>query len=431
VILQTFKSDRNPRHNLKSRLITLAIGALIFIFVGVVYNTHNSGSLFNETGSIDQPAIPVESLSIAAIYSGTITKNSNLYTELLNWPLPKPLISSLTARFSRLFDLHGSKPGDSFKLFVGPGDTVVAFEYLTRDWKRYRLDREGNDYVETVDAIGLERKIDRIEGTIRTSLWDALLPLLPDMEIFSDLSDIFGWEIDFLTEPRVGDTFIMIYEVFEKDGKYIRPGNILAAEYVLSGVPHRAFLFEDSTGRRDYYDANGYSLRKTFLKSPLNYRRISSRFSYNRLHPIYKIRRPHLGVDYAAGIGTPIVASGDGYVLFKGWKQGFGNYLEIKHPNGMITCYGHMRGFARGLSNGQRVAQGAVIGYVGSTGESTGPHLDYRVMKNGRFIDPLKLTLPASLPVRAEYMAEFKQLIAQYLPLLQKPVAGPILAQRN
>jgi len=136
-------------------------------------------------------------------------------------------------------------------------------------------------------------------------------------------------------------------------------------------------------------------------------------------------------VDYSAAIGTPIVAAGDGYILFRGWKHGFGNYLEIKHPTGMITCYGHLRGFARGIVAGQRVSQGTMIGYVGSTGESTGPHLDYRVMKNGRFMDPLRLVLPASMPVRAEYMVEYKQLVAQYLPLLQNPSQEPILAQGN
>jgi len=372
-----------------------------------------------------------ESINVAAVYNGTISRNSSLYSELLNWPIPKNLISDLTGRFSRLFDLRSSRPGDSFKVFMGQGDTIVAFEYVTSDWKRYRLDRDGSDYVATVNEIGLDRKVKKVDGVINSSLWDALLPLLPDMEIFSDLTDIFGWEIDFLTEPRVGDKFTLIFETFEKDGVFVRPGKILAAEYSLSGVPHRAFLYQDSSGHTDYYDENGYSLKKTFLKSPLNYRRISSRFSMSRLHPIYKIRRPHLGVDYAAAAGTPIVAAGDGHVIFKGWRSGFGNYIEIQHPSSMITCYGHLRGFAKGLSSGERVNQGQIIGYVGSTGDATGPHLDYRVKKNGRFVDPLKMVVPASLPVKDEYKAEYKTVVAEYLDQLKNGIPEPVLAQQN
>lgn len=429
--LQVVNPNPNKLPNLRSKLVSIATGVLIFVFTGILYNTHKSGSIM-ESGSPPSPEVTQqESVNIAAIYSGTISRNSSLYSELLNRPIPKSLISTLTSHFSRLFDLRGSKPGDTFKLFMGPGNTIVAFEYLTNDWKRYRLDKEGNEFVATINEIGLEKKVTRVEGIIQSSLWDALLPILPDMEIFGELTDIFGWEIDFLTDPRIGDTFRFIFESFEKDGKYVKPGKILAAEYTLAGMPHRAFLFVDSTGRKDYYDENGYSLRKSLLKSPLNYRRISSTFSFRRLHPIYKYYRPHLGVDYSAAAGTPVVAAGDGQVTYRGWKSGFGNYIEVKHANSMTTCYGHLSGFAKGLSSGGRVNQGQVIGYVGSTGESTGPHLDYRVMKNGRFVDPLKMVVPASLPVEAKYKAEFQALVADYMPKLENKPAQPVLAQGN
>jgi murein DD-endopeptidase MepM/ murein hydrolase activator NlpD len=432
--LQTiFPSTRN-RHNLRARITSIITCILIFVFAGILQKTYNSGSKAEYQISTDTTATYTEQVSVANVYSGTIGRNSSLYSELLNMTIPKTLISELTTRFSRLFDLRGSKPGDSFKVFVSPGDTIVAFEYLTSDWKRYRLDRNGSDFIATVNEIGLKRKVERVDGVISSSLWDALLPLLPDMEIFGDLTDVFGWEIDFLTDPRTGDKFSLLYEVYEKDGVFVRPGKILAAQYILAGTPHRAFYFQDSTGHADYYDENGYSLRKSFLKSPLNYRRISSRFSMSRLHPIMKIYRPHLGVDYAADSGTPVVAAGEGQVAFKGWRTGFGNYIEIKHPSDMITCYGHLRGFAKGLADGEHVNQGQLIGYVGSTGESTGPHLDYRVKKNGRFVDPLKMIMPASLPVKNEYKAEFQKVISEYLPQLEhSPVVAPapVIAQRN
>jgi murein DD-endopeptidase MepM/ murein hydrolase activator NlpD len=420
------------RHTLKSRITSILIGFLIFVFAGVLQQTYQSGSLLNYGPSDDQAQSQyTEKIDIAAIYSGTISKNSSLYNELMNSPVSREIIAGITSRLSSLFDLRRSKPGDSFKLFVGAGDTVLAFEYMTKDWRRYRLDREGDGYIASVHDIDLERKVQRAEGIIESSLWDALLPVLPDMEIFADLTDIFGWEIDFLTESQFGDRFSLIFETFEKDSIFVKPGRILAAEYVLGGVAHRAFFFMDSTGHKDYYDEKGYCLRKSFLKSPLNYRRISSRFSRSRLHPIYKIYRPHLGVDYAAAEGTPVVAAGEGHIVYKGWKNGFGNYLEIKHPSSMVTCYGHLRGFARGISNGSHVTQGQVIGYVGSTGQSTGPHLDYRVMKNGSFIDPLKMVVPASLPVKDNFRPDFQLLVDSYLPILQNPTPDTVLALLN
>jgi murein DD-endopeptidase MepM/ murein hydrolase activator NlpD len=427
-------TNQKKKRNLRAKITSLITTVLIFLFAGVLQRSYRSGSVPLESAPDSQTTAYSETLSIANIYSGTITRNSSLYLELLNWPIPKNLISGLTTRFSRLFDLKGSKPGDQFKLFMGNGDTILAFEYLTSDWKRYRLDREGNDYIATVNQIGLDRKVQRVDGVIESSLWDALLPILPDMEIFTDLADIFGSEIDFLTEPRVGDKFSLVFETFEKDGVFVRPGKILAAQYFLGNTPHRAFLFADSIGHSDYFDEKGYSLRKSFLKSPLNYRRISSRFSMSRLHPISKIYRPHLGVDYAAASGTPVVASGEGRIAYKGWRSGFGNYIEIRHPSNMVTCYGHLKGFANGLSNGEHVSQGQLIGFVGSTGQSTGPHLDYRVMKNGRFIDPLKMIVPASLPVKDADKVEFQKVVTEFQPLLDRPAPAPVppvLAGRN
>jgi murein DD-endopeptidase MepM/ murein hydrolase activator NlpD len=421
---------KNDRHTPRTRITSFVTGLLVFIFAGVLQKTYMSGSQTEYDAPIDQTIAPyAEKIDIAAIYSGTIDKNSSLYNELLSSSISQDIVTGITSRLSRLFDLRRSKPGDSFKLFMGQGDTVLAFEYMTNDWKRYRLDREGDDYVATVHNIDLVRRVKRVEGVIESSLWDALRPLLPDMETFVELTDIFGWEIDFLTESQVGDKFSLVFEVFEKDSVAVKSGRILAAQYILSGVPHRAFLFQDSAGHRDYYDDRGYCLRKSFLKSPLNYRRISSRFSKHRFHPIHKVYRPHLGVDYAAAEGTPVVAASDGRIIFKGWQRGFGNYLEVKHLSNMVTCYGHLSGFARGISNGVHVVQGQVIGYVGCTGDCTGPHLDYRVKKNGKFVDPLKMVVPASLPVKDEFRTEFQLVVDQYLPILENPVPEPLLAQ--
>ncbi len=168
-------------------------------------------------------------------------------------------------------------------------------------------------------------------------------------------------------------------------------------------------LYQDPTGHKDYYEPSGKSLKKTLLKSPLNYRRISSRFSYSRFHPIFKRYQPHLGVDYAASVGTPVVTSGDGTVIFAGRKRGFGKLIQIRHPNGFVTSYGHLSRLAKGIKRGRKVQQKDLIGYVGSTGSSTGPHLDYRVRANGRYVNPLKMIVPSAKPVSKEYLADFKR----------------------
>jgi len=227
-------------------------------------------------------------------------------------------------------------------------------------------------------------------------------------ELILQFAEVFEWEIDFLTEPQRGDSFRLIFEEYTMDGNFVKYGDILAAEYRSGNQTTQAVSYQIPGGRKDWFDPLGKSVRKAFLKSPLNYRRISSRFSYARFHPILKIYRPHLGVDYAAPAGTPIVSSADGVVTYAGWRGGLGKAVEIRHANGFVTSYGHLSGIARGIRSGTRVKQKDLIGYVGSTGLATGPHLDYRVKVNGRFVNPLKMVSPPVEPVKPEHLADFK-----------------------
>jgi len=422
----------NPHQKKRNFLRLKVIPGAIFVLIlalGAIMISSNKPGLLNGDISQSNQAEPAGAIKVQAVYNGEILKNSNLYAGLLNLEIKEPIVAEITARFSRMFDLTQSQPGDHFEIFMDPDEKAVAFEYITGDLKRYRLDRDGEDFIESIGEIGLDVSVRTASGKVRTTLWDALSPLVPDMSIFFDMVEIFGWEIDFLTEPRVGDSFHLIFEVYEKDSTFVKTGRIIAVEYVLDKQPHRAFLFIDPTGYQDYYDEYGYSLRKALLKSPLNYRRISSRFSRRRLHPIYKIYRPHLGIDYAAPIGTPIVAAGGGYVIYKGDRRGFGNYLEIKHSYGLVTCYGHLRNFGKGVAKGRRVVQGQVIGYVGNTGESTGPHLDYRIRRNGTYINPLKMTIPAALPIAKEFRPQFNHLVAKYLPQFENKTKERLFAR--
>jgi murein DD-endopeptidase MepM/ murein hydrolase activator NlpD len=214
-----------------------------------------------------------------------------------------------------------------------------------------------------------------------------------------DIAEIFAWTIDFATQVQQGDSFRVLYEQRLRDGSSAGHGNILAAEFVNNGRSHVAYLFADADGKTQYYDADGNSLIKQFLRAPLAYNRISSGFTNSRFHPTLGRNTPHRAIDYAAPMGTPIMSVGDGTVVFAGWGGGYGNFVKIRHNSTYQTHYAHLSRFATGLSVGDTVAQGQVIGYVGSTGYSTGPHLHYEIQKNGELVNPLEIELPAGDPV--------------------------------
>jgi murein DD-endopeptidase MepM/ murein hydrolase activator NlpD len=302
---------------------------------------------------------------------------------------------------------------------VLPGETVEIARTAEGNLHAVTLHRDALRQVvvrfpegRTAFAESMQRETDvhvcRIEGELHGSLYEAVLEAGGDANLTMRFADLLGWQVDFLTEPRDGDHFRIVVREDFLDGERLAFGKILAAEYTGAQATARAVRYVDSDGTLDWYDDQGHSVRREFLKSPLNFRRISSRFSANRRHPILKTVRPHWGVDYAAPVGTPVSALGSGVVRFAGRKGGFGNYIEVRHNGTFTTCYGHLSRFAKGIRNGARVEQGDVIGYVGSTGLSTGPHLDFRVRRNGRFVDPLKLDSPPGRELAGEGFARFE-----------------------
>jgi murein DD-endopeptidase MepM/ murein hydrolase activator NlpD len=239
-------------------------------------------------------------------------------------------------------------------------------------------------------------------------------PPVPD-KLIIELADIFGYDIDFVQDIRVGDRYTVIYDDLYKDGKKLRAGDILAAEFVNQGQSLRAVRYTDPQGNSGYYAAGGQSLRKAFLRTPVDVFRISSNFSRARFHPVLNRFRAHLGTDYAAPVGTPIKATGDGRVTFIGWKGGYGRAVVLKHGSSYETLYGHMSRFRQGLGYGSRVQQGQVIGYVGSSGLATGPHLHYEFRINGVHRDPRKVVLPRASALPRQYVEHFR---ASSAPLL-------------
>jgi murein DD-endopeptidase MepM/ murein hydrolase activator NlpD len=248
------------------------------------------------------------------------------------------------------------------------------------------------------------------QGTIDSSLFVAARAAGISPEIILRLAnDIFGWDIDFALEIQPGDRFSLIYEQKYRDGEYIGDGRILAADFVNAGKTHRAVFFESSDGQiADYFAPDGRSMRRQFLRAPLDFTRISSNFNPRRRHPIMNMIRAHRGVDYAAPTGTTIKAAGDGRVGFVGTKGGYGRAVILEHGGGISTLYGHMSRFARGLRAGQRVKQGVAIGFVGSSGAATGPHLHYEYLVNGVHKNPRTVHLPDAAPISETYLSEFR-----------------------
>ncbi len=351
---------------------------------------------------------------------GVLPRGSSLYLCLVGQGVGPEEVFKLQKALKPLFDLRKCPAGSRYQLALDGQGRVAQFIYQPNAIDLYSVHLSPQGSLEAAKEKNQTRVV-KIEGEINSSLYEAVLELGHSAEVAMQLADIFAWQIDFLTEPRPGDRFKLVVEE-EYRGKAKRPKRILAAQYKgkLTGE-HTAIFFCDPSGHCDYYTLEGKSLRKAFLRAPLKYRRISSHFSYRRLHPILRIWRPHLGIDYAAPIGTPVSAIGDGVVIKKGWNRDGGKFLKLRHPNGYTSTYCHLSRFAKGIKPGVKVRQGEVIAYVGSTGLSTGPHLYFAISKNGKKINFLKMKLPSASSVDPKYLSQFSRVKEERLAMLNSP----------
>jgi murein DD-endopeptidase MepM/ murein hydrolase activator NlpD len=267
-------------------------------------------------------------------------------------------------------------------------------------------------------AVTIETK--SVSGVIESSLWGSLAAKNIPPAVIMDYADIYAWEIDFLTEPRQGDRYAFILETGVAALGQPAFQRITAALYSGKETGERAACFY----KGGYYRPDGKSLKRQFLRAPLAFRRISSYFNPRRFHPILRIFRPHNGIDYSAPSGTPVSAVADGSVSFAGLKGGYGKFVELRHGGTYITGYGHLRSFAKGIRGGKRVSQGDVIGYVGSTGMATGPHLDFSIKKNGRFVNFLKLEIPSAGGLKGAELSDFLTAVKPRLAALEKAAAA-------
>ena len=305
-----------------------------------------------------------------------------------------------------IYRLRNVSAGQRYRIVADEQNGVRSLLYRINDDLVLKIVRTDDDFTAEKAAVEYEKRVAQIAGAIQ----DNLISSIGNGKDRLRLADIFAWDIDFTTDLRNGDIFKIIVEEFYEEGKFKRYGNILAAEFVNNGDTYHGSRFEygDIKG---YYDQEGKSLRRAFLKAPLNYRRISSGFSQGRFHPILKKYRPHHGVDYAAPHGTPVSSVGDGTVLFAGYRGDYGKLIIIRHPNGYETRYGHLSRLDRGMAKGVKIKQGDTIGYVGSTGLTTGPHLHYEMRLNNKFVNPLKTRIPAGRPLPDTARGEFFQVM--------------------
>ena len=327
------------------------------------------------------------------------------------------------------YNLNRVQAGTILSVAMGEDGTINNFVCNVNDDRVLVVNRDDEGYSASIEDIPFEVRTRTISGVIESSLYETFIEMGEDPLISASLSEVFAWQIDFNTDLRKGDNFRAIVEEKIYEGKHPVLSRIVAARMSNQGRALVGVRFEDPDGHVDYYDPDGKSVKRKFLRSPLRYTRVSSRFSTRRYHPILKIYRPHLGVDYAAPAGTPVVSVGDGVVITAGWNGGFGRYVKIRHNSIYKTSYGHLSRYARGIKKGTRVKQGQVIGYVGSSGLATGPHLDYRLTKHGRFLNPLKVDLPAAEPVKKEFMEQFRRDALTLLDRLDKEEPAMILTR--
>ena len=299
------------------------------------------------------------------------------------------------------------KPGQMFRFRIGESGQLEAMEYEINRLESLLVTRRDDDRFEA-RAIQhtLDKRLAYTAGRIESSLFEAGKEAGMTDNLIMELVGIFGWDIDFALDIRSGDRFSVLYEEQYLEGAKVRDGPIVAAEFTSQGRTYRAVRYTNPDGRTDYYTPDGHSMRKAFLRTPVDFRRISSRFG-RRHHPTLNRMKMHKGVDYAAKSGTPIKAAGDGKIIFRGRKGGYGRVVIIQHGGRYSTLYAHMRSFKRGQYVGKRVKQGQIIGYVGSSGRATGPHLHYEFRVNGAHRNPLTIKLPDAAPIKKAYRQDF------------------------
>jgi murein DD-endopeptidase MepM/ murein hydrolase activator NlpD len=372
-----------------------------------------------------RPAVP----PLKAIV-GEFAPNGNITDALLRQGLARGQVLQMVEDARPVYDLARVAAGRPYWLDVAPDNDLRCFRYPLDDERYLTVYRDGDRYVPEVKRFPYITRVAVVDGVVRNSLFAAMTDAGEEERLALDLAEIFMWDIDFYTELQPGDSFRVIVEKKYLDGNLAKYGPILAARFSNQNRVLTAFRFQSRPGIAEYFSADGKALKRSFLKSPLKFARVTSRFSRARMHPILRIVRPHLGVDYAAPLGTPVVSVGAGTVVAAGSTPQAGKMVRVRHAGGYETLYLHLMQVQ--VRVGAHVEQNQLIGRVGSTGLSTGPHLDFRVIQHGRFINPAKVIFPPSPPVPPSEFARFvtvRDPLLQQLELPEAPVSTQTLSR--
>ena len=381
------------------------------------------GVMAPAVGAVSLPTPATPPAPRLQISEGELGRGETLARALDQQGVSPELIHEITTSLAPHFDFRSAQPGHRFRIARNPQGELVDFEYLTAPHTGWRLERSGDHFEVTRREARLTPHTARIAGLVSTTLYGAIADLGEDGQLAHDFADVFAWDIDFHRAIREGDAFEILYERLyrtEPDGRetYTGPGRILAARYDGAAGHHEAVYFETVQGRGGYYHPDGSSVEGQFLMSPVWQGRVTSPYSNARLHPILNITRPHHGIDYAAPAGTPVWAVADGVVTYRGYAGDFGNLVKIRHRTGIESFYGHLSRFSKDLRVGQTVRQKQVIGYVGSTGLATGPHVCFRLTKGGNYVNPatvrgLATREPVPTSLRSRFQAARDMLLAE------------------
>ncbi len=337
---------------------------------------------------------------------GTIQAGETLFDIFKDYGLDIRDLDKLKKASTDIYRLRELHPDHPYKIVVDKNNQVNSFIYWINDDTMLHISRTGSEYQAEKKAMQYEKRIEHRGGIIQDNLISSMGEGKENLMLALQLSDILAWDIDFTTDIRDGDIFKIVVEGLYLNGVFKKYGDILSAEFVNHSETYHVYRFEQNR-EAGYYDDEGKILKRAFLKTPLSFRRISSTFSKNRLHPVLKIYRPHHGLDYEAAAGTPVSSVGSGTVIFSGNEGQYGKLIIVKHPNGWKTYYGHLSRIAKRIGKGVRVEQGQMIGYVGDTGLATGPHLHYEIRINNKPVNPLTLKLPRGKSIPNALMADF------------------------
>jgi murein DD-endopeptidase MepM/ murein hydrolase activator NlpD len=379
--------------------------ALIFVVIAVVTLRSSFRTDVRMSPPQSEQIVP-EKTELFREIAGKIKRGETLFDIFKRYGINFTELFNLKEASADVHELKKLYPGRPYKILLDYNDRVNLFEYRINDDTVLSVSRTESGFYAKKVLINYDRKLIYRMGVIEDSVIESIGGGKDNLLLALSLSDVFAWDIDFTTDLRKGDKYKIIVEGLYLDGQFKKYGNILSALFINNGKIYRAYRYEYD-GEADYFDPEGKSLRKAFLKAPLNFRRISSFYSKRRFHPILKKYRPHRGIDYTAPSGTPVSAVGDGTVIYSGYKGEFGKLVKIRHPNGYKTYYGHLSKIRKNARKGMKVKQGDIIGYVGTTGLTTGPHLHYEMRVGNRPVNPRKVKVPRGKPVPSELKVQF------------------------